>query len=96
VNVSLGGELHHKNIALAALIYFAFALASFAWFQKQRTVGERSMAFLLFAVGSVIITLWVVGLLEMLMGEAAAAWIFALLAAGGISIVRRSRSLRGQ
>jgi hypothetical protein len=85
---------HTPALVYAASIFFALALVAVLVMRRQRTAGSRVSVFLLFVVVGAIVTTAVNSRWNLLMGEAAAAWIGALLVLGVLAGIERFRASR--
>jgi hypothetical protein len=86
---------HTASIAYSVAIFLALALGGLMVLRRERTVGMRVLGFLLLASLCVLSTLWTTKRWQLLMGEAAIAWIVALVLLAvveGIRIWRAKRS----
>ena len=70
---------HLTPIFYALSIFLVVGLGGLAVLRRQRNAGTRMFVFLLFSVACVFVTLWTTKRWQLLMGEAAIAWIVALL-----------------
>jgi hypothetical protein len=77
-------------IVYATVIFLALVLGGLMVLRTQRTAGTRATVFLLFTIGCVVVTLAATKRWQLLMGEAALAWIMALLILGAIAGVERA------
>jgi hypothetical protein len=74
-------------IVFASCLFLVVAFGGLILLRKQRAVGTRALVFLLFAIACVLMTSWITRRWQLLMGEAAVAWVIALLLLGGIEAV---------
>ncbi len=84
---------HATTIAYLTVTFLALAGAGLIVLRRQKSVRMRVIVFLLFCLVCVRITLWATSRWQLLMGEAATAWVVALLLLGAIlglgQLVRR-------
>jgi drug/metabolite transporter (DMT)-like permease len=82
------------TLVIPALIYFAITLGALALLRRQRTTGRRTGIFLGFVVVCIVLTRWTTRTWHLFMGEAAAAWIAALLVVGATVLLIQKREGR--
>ena len=87
-------ENHAASVAIAAAIFLALALGGLAVLRRQSNVAVRSVLFLVFCYACVWATLLAARSGRIVVAEAAAAWIIALLLTGAVEGVRVWRSKR--
>jgi hypothetical protein len=87
-------ESHAAIVVLAAAIFFAVALGGLAILRRQQNVAVRSVLFLVFSYACVWFTLWIARRGRLHVGEAAAAWIVALLLVAVVEALRSWRKRR--
>jgi hypothetical protein len=87
-------ETHATVMALAAAAFFAFALAGLAILRRQKSLAVRTFLLLLFCYACVWVTLWVARRGQLLVAEAAAMWIVALLLVAVVETLRFWRRKR--
>lgn len=86
---------HAILIAYCVVAFLALTLAGLMVLQRQKGAVAHSVVFVLFAIVCVYSTLWINRRFMLLMGEAAIAWVVALLLAGAIvAITRAARRAR--
>lgn len=87
-------ESHAAMIAVATAICVALLLGGLAILRRQEKVAVRAIIFALFSYACVWVTMWIARRGGLLVGEAASAWIVALLLVGLIEAFRFWRRKR--
>jgi hypothetical protein len=80
---------HTMAIVYATVLFFVAAFGGVMLLGTQRAVGARVLAFLLFCAVCILVTSWSTNQWRLLMGEAAVAWVVALLTLGAVMVIAR-------
>lgn len=86
--------MHTTQILYTALIFLAVALGGLSVLRRQRSRRARVIVFLVFCAVCIYLTLFVTKRWQLLMGEAAIAWVVALLILAIISATVRVLRVR--
>ncbi len=79
-------------VAFSAAIFFALTLGGLAILRRQKTISARAFLFLVFCYGCVWVTLLIARNSQLTIGEAATAWMVALIIVGTVLAIKAYRN----